>query len=98
MTIEEEDEDELNHPSGRMATGVEESSKEWSVPKFGEDDPTLPDIPSTRNSMGARVITPATISCYPLLGLETLVPDETMTEDELTQAAIRVKNLNRYRG
>ncbi len=64
FTAEDEEDEESTLPGGRMAAGEGASQpKDWSVPKFGEDDPALPDIPSTRNEKGVRIIIPATISC-----------------------------------
>ncbi len=77
-----------------MAAGEGASQpKDWSVPKFGEDDPTLPTVPSTRIEKGVRIITPATISCYPLLEPEKPGGDDIGADEE-----IRIRSVNRYRG
>ncbi len=50
--------------------------------------------------MGERIITPSTISCYPLIPLETFVwvTPPVLDPDQMAEEKNRIKNLNRYRG
>ncbi len=98
MAADDEDEDDdMVFGSGRVAAGVgSEAPSDWSVPKFGEGNPLLPPTPSTVNEKGVKIITPATISCYPMLRLHQQVYAVEQNIDK--EQGLSIRNENRYWG